>query len=573
MSKQPVSGFACALAALAIVLNGCGGALTTANSAQTALTQVSNQRLSALAMRNYVQRPVHPDHRKSRMRGTSSSPLLYVGDWSTNDVYVYDYPSGNAAGTLTGFDEPYGMCIDSTGDVFITNSGSGTAVEYAHGGTSAINTYSPGGTPIGCSVDSNGDVAITGFNPGEVTVYAGGSASQGTTYSSPCAEQWTMGYDSSGNLIGVGTTSSATLVCALLSGASTVTTLSTTGITIDDPGGTTWDGAYIALGDQEAGGTEQTGVWPATLSGSTLSAASSEVTFSDTCYSNYTDDVNPFFVGKTNITPGGSSGQATAMIGPNLWCNDAGTSKVDYWAYPAGGSPTGNLSSPPAEPYGAAVSFSGSTSGGGGLKACNSLETPQEVGRCHTIVMQTVIENFAAIYAETGVQNPTLLQFLEAMLKTPGISAAMKRFIEELIKAIEGYHGHKLYGYCKTAKTDFDSGLKAALSKPHINFQDVLNYYADEQNKYPSCDGFSIGVEADHYILVDGKSTIYNPKWYKSQGELGVSPDKPFWKTVIGKILIGDAGGAVTGAVTTGTLHGAAVGALAGSIAEAVNLL
>ncbi len=554
LRRQPFSRFACVVAALAVVLNGCGGGLSGVSGPGSALTPLSIQRAAALAMRDYVPRPVHPDRGRSRMlRDTGSSPLLYVGDWTTNDVFVYDYPSGAAVGSLTGFNEPFGMCVDAKGNVYIANSAGGTAVEYAHAGTSPINTYSPGGNPMGCSVDSNGDVAVTGFDPGEVTVYAGGDPSKGTTYTSPCAEQWTMGYDSSGNLIGVGKTSSATLVCALLSGASTITTLSTSGITIDSPGGTQWDGKYIALGDQKAGETDQTGVWPATLSGSTLTAASSEVVFSDSCYGNATDDVNPFFVGKTNVTPGGNSGQASAMVGPNLSCSDAGTGKVDYWAYPAGGSPTGNLSGPPREPHGAAVSIAGSSGGGGGLKACESLATVQEVGRCHTIVMQTIVRNFKAIYAEAGVQNPTLLQFLEAMLKTPGIGTAMKRFIEELIKLIESYHGHKLYGYCKTAKIDFVTGLKAVLSKPHIDFHDVLAYYAGEQNKYASCDGFSIGVQADHYILLDGRTTIYNAKWYKSQGELGVIPDKPFFKTILGRILLGDAGGAITGAATTGT--------------------
>ncbi len=32
----------------------------------------------------------------------------------------------------------------------------GNAVEYAHGGTSPINTYDSGGEPIGCSVISQG---------------------------------------------------------------------------------------------------------------------------------------------------------------------------------------------------------------------------------------------------------------------------------------------------------------------------------------------------------------------------------------------------------------------------------
>ncbi len=45
-------------------------------------------------------------------------------------------PSGSSAGTLTGFDAPYGMCADKKGDVFMNNFYGGTSVEYKHGGTS-----------------------------------------------------------------------------------------------------------------------------------------------------------------------------------------------------------------------------------------------------------------------------------------------------------------------------------------------------------------------------------------------------------------------------------------------------
>jgi len=326
---------------------------------QTGLTQLSKLQDAALTMPHFKMPVVHPDHGQSFMhpdKKKKKTTYLYVNDWSTNDVYVYDYPSGKAVGTLTGFDEPYGSCVDKKGDVFVANFANGTGVEYKHGGTSVLKTYSPGGELMGCSVSSKGDVAFTSFSPGDVTVYAGGDPTKGTTYSdSSCSYQWTMGYDSKGDLIGVGEYSSIT-ECALMAGSSSETTLTASGITIDFPGGTTWDGKYIGLGDQEAGGTYLTGVWASTLSGSTITAVGSEAKFSDSCYSDYTDDVNPFFTQKGhNITPA-STKQGTGMVGPNLWCLNAGAAKVDYWAYPAGGSPTGNLTSPPGEPYGAAVS-------------------------------------------------------------------------------------------------------------------------------------------------------------------------------------------------------------------------
>jgi hypothetical protein len=332
---------------------------------QSGLTALSKIQEAALTMPHFRNTPVHTDHGQSWMRPDKGkkSALIYVGDWSTNDVYVYDYPSGTAVGTLTGFSEPYGMCVDKKGDVYIANFGEGNAVEYAHGGTKVINTYSSGGSPIGCSVDSKGDVAVTSFDPGEVTLYPKGDSSKGTTYSdSSCEYEWTAGFDSGGDLIGE---YESDTFCDLPSGKSSESTMSESGITIDFPGGTQWDGKYLAAGDQEAGGSYLTGVWPSTVSGTSIKAEGSETSFSDSCYSDYVDDVNPFFVGKKNIVAvkGAESdkkkggGQATSMVGPNLWCYDAGAAKVDTWAYPGGGSPTGNLSSPPREPYGAAVSI------------------------------------------------------------------------------------------------------------------------------------------------------------------------------------------------------------------------
>jgi uncharacterized repeat protein (TIGR03803 family) len=310
---------------------------------------------AALTMPHFRNFPVHTDRGKHFMRPVSKkAALLYVGDWSTNDVFVYDYPSGTAVGTLGSFNEPYGMCVNGKRDVYVSNYGSGDVDEIGPGGT-IIQTYSTSGAEaIGCSISPKGDVAVTTFDPGGVVVFTGGNPSKGTTYSdSACGYQWTMGYDPKGNLVGVGqnATSGTVNVCALLSGSSSETTLSTSGITIDYPGGTTWDGNYIALGDQEAGGDYQTGVWRATISGSTITAVGGEIVFSDSCYNDYADDVNPFFAG---ITPK-SKVQATTMVGPNLWCVEEGTGKVDYWNYPAGGAPSGDLPSPPTNPYGAAV--------------------------------------------------------------------------------------------------------------------------------------------------------------------------------------------------------------------------
>ncbi len=261
------------------------------------------------------------------------SILIYAAAYS-REVDVYEYSDGNLVGTLTGIEGPAGGCVDAKGDVYITTA-YGEILEYAHGGTKVLKKIQLGGMLLGCSVDSNGDVAVTSSDRGEVTVFAGGNPKKAITYSSVCTHQWTMGYDHSGNLIGVGETSSGgRAYCALLSGAKRISSLSFSG-TIDLPGGTMWDGKHIALGDQRAGGHFYSGAYPSTLRGSTLSPIGREVTFTDSCHNDYADILNPFIVGKMN-TPVNDS-QAKVVVGTNVWCANGGY--IEFWHYPQGGKP------------------------------------------------------------------------------------------------------------------------------------------------------------------------------------------------------------------------------------------
>jgi hypothetical protein len=310
---------------------------------------------AALTMPHFVRGNVHPDHGSSWMDpaygingARRKSRLLYVGDDSTNDVFVYEYNSGKQIGKLTGFDAPYGMCVDAKGDVYTANFDNGTVAEYARGGTTAINTYHPGGEPIGCAVNAKNDLAVTSFDPGDVTVFARGNPSKAKTYSDPdCEVLWTMGYDNKGNLVGIGEYSSID-VCALLAGAKTMTTLGTSPkITIDFPGGTAWDGKYYALAGENT-------ITQATLKNVTLTWVS-ETFLGDDCYGDNVDVYSPFIVGKKN-TPINDT-QGNVLVNPNLACLFVGPGKVDYWHYPSGGLPFKVLSPPPADPYGAAVSI------------------------------------------------------------------------------------------------------------------------------------------------------------------------------------------------------------------------
>lgn len=279
------------------------------------------------------------------------SVLIYSSDWLYNDVNVYEYPTGTLVGQLTGFSDPYGGCVDASGDVYVTNIGNGTAVEYAHGGTSVLNTYSTGGEPIGCSVDKHGDVAITSLNPGDATVYAGGNPSAGTVYSdTDCSSMWPMGYDNKGNLIGVGEHNGVAF-CALLAGKTSETTLTASGFSIITPAGTMWDGKYIAIADQSVGDSHETGVVEASLKGTTLTSHG-EVTLGSKCAAE--DDVGPFILGSENTPVNDRRGKVE--IGTSPLCSGS-TNGISFWKYPKGGDPYGSFTSTDTQHNVAAVSI------------------------------------------------------------------------------------------------------------------------------------------------------------------------------------------------------------------------
>ncbi|HYL26264.1 MAG TPA: hypothetical protein VEW74_00450, partial [Candidatus Nitrosotalea sp.] len=266
--------------------------------------------------------------------------LLYVSAFNGSDVNVYDYPSGQQVGTLSGFSSPSGQCVDAKGNVYIADFGNGSVTEYAHGGQNPIKTFSTSGDAFGCSVDKANDLAVTDFlgasySPGSVTIFPKGST-KGTVYSNPsdCNYIWNAGYDDKGNLVMIAENqaSEAVTFCAVLKGSQSLTMLSASGFTIYSPDSTMWDGKYLALGDQQIGGGLQSGFIEATLSGTTLTSHG-QVTLSDTCQGDYTHVVSPFILGRKN-TPANDK-QSKAVVGANEFCN----ANLRFWRYPAGNVP------------------------------------------------------------------------------------------------------------------------------------------------------------------------------------------------------------------------------------------
>jgi hypothetical protein len=194
--------------------------------------------------------------------------LLYVADQGAGEVVVYSYPQGVLVGTLTGPSDPTGDCIDEKGDVWIVDQAGEDVSEYAHGGSTPLQTLSLPGRgeilPISCAVDrTSGDLAITSWYGGTY-VY---QQAQGTpkTYSAHWYSSEDCTYDDKGNLYVDANAGNEfyqrTALYELRKGGQEFRRLHfRPGIprSFGWAGGLRWDGKQIALGDQSYPGSYDT---------------------------------------------------------------------------------------------------------------------------------------------------------------------------------------------------------------------------------------------------------------------------------------------------------------------------
>ncbi|MBV9719761.1 MAG: hypothetical protein JOZ77_10600 [Candidatus Eremiobacteraeota bacterium] len=141
----------------------------------------------------------------------TQSDLLYASRSSAGTVSVFAFPSGQKVSELTGITNPEGLCSDASGNVYVTTD-SGFIYEYAHGGTSPIQSFSdPDSSQSGCAVDpTTGDLAVTNLHDsagnGDVVVFHSGSQKPKTSRFKNTAEFLYCAYDESGNLYASGET-------------------------------------------------------------------------------------------------------------------------------------------------------------------------------------------------------------------------------------------------------------------------------------------------------------------------------------------------------------------------------
>lgn len=332
--------YALAFCGVAAVLAACGSGFRSSvapsgplpqNAARSQLDQIGALANTTGGSPSRRSLSVRPNRAPSWMSpdAAKTKALLYVSNLSVNNVTVYSYPKGKLVGTLTtDFASPDGICVDKKNDIWIVNNGAGTVntlVEYKHGEKSPIATLNGSANSIGCAIDpTTGNLAVTSYGagssyPGNVAIF---KHAKGTPrlYTDSKIGHWNwLGYDPKGNLYADGTNLAQTefFFAELPMGKKAFKNITLKGGTIYYPGNVQWDGKYVAVGDQEVGGSGcVAAVYQTTGAGGKI-------------------------VHKTPLDAGGCEAivqfwiDGDALIGPN----SAGNGSVGFYKYPAGGKP------------------------------------------------------------------------------------------------------------------------------------------------------------------------------------------------------------------------------------------
>ena len=111
-----------------VMLTGCGGSQPPIGA-----PGAMPQRVAAASQSEELRHRL----RRAHVASSSYGDLLYVAPNNAAVTY-YTYPAGELVGTLNASGS--GLCSDTSGNIFVVDRYSIT--EFAHGGTSPINTFS-----------------------------------------------------------------------------------------------------------------------------------------------------------------------------------------------------------------------------------------------------------------------------------------------------------------------------------------------------------------------------------------------------------------------------------------------
>jgi hypothetical protein len=260
----------------------------------------------------------------------SAKYLLYASSFFFGAVHVFDLKKDVEVGTIAGFTEPTGQCVDAKGDVWIALADPYSVVEYPRASLREIRSLHTDGRPFGCSVAPNGDLAVANFDqrdgsPGNVDVFKNASGSPTKYTCSGLGYYLSPGYDNNGNLfveawVSLGQTKVG--VCMLPAGGNTLAPASIN-VALHYGGGAMWDGKYMTLTDRydDPSFRYSTLIYRVTVSGSGGLTVVGKTLLLKSNIS------QPFLLGSKNTPVNQTEGPL--LVGPDNY-------HVTEWSYPSG---------------------------------------------------------------------------------------------------------------------------------------------------------------------------------------------------------------------------------------------
>jgi hypothetical protein len=331
MNISSLAKTALGVSAAAAMLAGCSGGASQSGLPTTSGTNsmsVSSHMVPAALLNTSVlavkPASVHPIGGYGFINPAAKGSLAWVSDAADEALDIYTYPAGKSSGQITAnLSEPQGLCNQKK-TVWLANTGDSNLIHY-NAKHKVLSTLSdPGQYPVGCSY-FGGNLAVsniisTSGGAGSVTIFAGGKGSGKNYAISNLARVYFIGYDTKGNLFADGSDSSGIFGLAeLAAGGSAFTTVTLSGATINFPGTIQYADGALVVGDQ-SGSSGHSVLYQATVSGGTATVTGS------TQLDSASDAVQAWVAGTGVVVP------------------DAGSATVQYYAYPAGGSPTVTIS-------------------------------------------------------------------------------------------------------------------------------------------------------------------------------------------------------------------------------------
>ncbi|MGA7354265.1 MAG: hypothetical protein WBW76_02410 [Candidatus Cybelea sp.] len=315
----------CASAAF-VLLAGCGGSLGAGEQPSVLAPQGAQGSLHGNSLTDAAAR---------------GKDLLYASSTYNCNVYVFTYPRGKLVQTINscafGFGPAFGLCTDSSGDVFMAMGEGFSIFEFAHGGTKPIAQLEDDSLlPVGCSVDAKtGDLGVASVT-GNVAIFKNASGTP-EIYSLPnISEFFFCTFDDRGNLFADGEHNDRTFALAELpKGGSALHEIMVSG-NVGAGFALQWDGHHIAVGETQA--SNEFVLDRVRISGSVAK-----------------------IVGTTALTAAPNTFMPFQfwIQGGTIVQSENGNAEIGFWNYPRGGAQTNGIQIAGSTLVGVTVSLAG----------------------------------------------------------------------------------------------------------------------------------------------------------------------------------------------------------------------